>query len=111
MVLVIAFFGAGLASGQGMKQLLQICLRTTIVIVLLTQLSYSAPWRRTTRGWEKATWLADDVVVAKSTEPIARTGDTPIAWRLHPAVLATLQLGASLAALISLDRSSRISRE
>ena len=92
-----------------MKQLLQICLHTTIVLILLTQLSHSAPWRRTTRGWEKATWLADDVPVENSVERIGdrieRNGDTPLVWRLHPAVLATLQLGASVVALISLDRS------
>lgn len=84
-----------------MKRLFLVGLRIGVLIIALAEVSQSAPWRRTNRGWEKATWS----VAAEVSRKPAKSA--PSAWhRLHPLVLGTLQVGGSVLALLSLHTSA-----
>jgi hypothetical protein len=59
--------------------------------------SVSDGWRRTVDGWEKRDqWRY----------PAGTPDVPPVAWRIHPALVAILQVLVSLFALISGQRSS-----
>jgi hypothetical protein len=53
----------------------------------------AVPWRRTRDGWEEAIWLSED--------------GAPIHPTLHPAVVATWQLFASMLVLAVFSRGAR----
>jgi len=90
-----------------MKKLLLIGL----LVIGLAPLGISAPWRRTTRGWERATWLDDDstskvpAANIRQAEAAHETAPETVWHRLHPAILATLQFGGSFFAMLSLEKS------
>lgn len=95
--------------------------RSLTALVLLMLICFAipglaSPWRRTTRGWERAYWLeapvsnhsgslpVEPTVPVERSEPVERSAK--FVWqKLHPSVIAALQFGTSYLFLLTFHTS------